>query len=192
MRDADLSDDLRPGKPEVRLRLPDNGRGDAYREYFDAPVVFDPEAPYSSLLFTRESLAIPLPGRNIEILDATDRILEDYIAALNPDEVSSQVRKLLLTMLPTGQASQESIAKKLHMSRSTLQRRLSDENTNYRELLEGTRKTLAMQYVRAGEHPLSYIAFLLGFSDQSNFSRAFRRWTGLSPKAYRERGAPAG
>ena len=171
----------------LRLRFADNGRAAAYEEYFNAPVVFDPDAEHSAVLFSRESLETMLPGRNVEILDATDRILEDYVAALNPDEISSQVRKLLLTMLPTGQASQEAIARKLHMSRSTLQRRLSEENTNYRELLEGTRKTLAIQYVRASEHPLSYIAFLLGFSDQSNFSRAFRRWTGVSPKAYQER-----
>jgi AraC-like DNA-binding protein len=172
---------------QVRLRIADNGRSAAYQAFFNAPAVFAPEADFSALVFSSESLATPLPGSNIDVHGATDRILEEYVAALNPDEVGSEVRTLLLQMLPTGSASQDAIAKKMHMSRSTLQRRLHDERTNYRELLESTRRTLALEYVRSGEHPLSYVAFLLGFSDQSNFSRAFRRWTGVSPKTYQER-----
>jgi len=70
-----------------------------------------------------------------------------------------------------------------------LHRRLREENTNYKELLDSTRRALAIEYVRDNQYALGYIAFQLGFSDQSNFSRAFRRWTGKSPKAYRDPGA---
>jgi AraC-like DNA-binding protein len=62
---------------------------------------------------------------------------------------------------------------------------LRQENTNFKDLLDSTRKSLAIDYVRDRQYSLSYIAFMLGFADQSNFSRAFRRWTGQSPKEYR-------
>jgi AraC-like DNA-binding protein len=169
---------------EVRLACGDNDRGGDYRALFQSTVVFD--AKKNALVFDRASLDEPLPGRSIDLFHATDRILAQYIAALNPDKVSTEVRKMLLGLLPTGRASQDEIARHLNMSRSTLQRRLQQEKTNYKELLESTRCSLALEYVKEGQHSLSYVAFLLGFSDQSNFSRAFRRWTGVSPKAFRD------
>jgi AraC-like DNA-binding protein len=168
---------------EVRLGFPDNHRGGDYEALFKAPVIFN--ANKNALVVATAALNAPLPGRSADMLHASDRILDNYLAALKPDEVSTEVRKLLLTLLPTGNANQELVSKRLHMSRSTLHRRLREENTNYKELLDDTRRSLAIEYVREGEYALGYIAFLLGFSDQSNFSRAFRRWTGLSPKAYR-------
>jgi AraC-like DNA-binding protein len=172
---------------EIRLSFSDNNRGGDYQALFHAPVVFG--AKESCLVFSTADLDESLPGRSSDLLHASDRILENYLAALNPDEVSTAVRKMLLTMLPTGNVNQEAISKRLHMSRSTLHRRLREENTNYKELLDSTRRSLAIEYVQDGEYALGYIAFLLGFSDQSNFSRAFRRWTGKPPKAFRE---PAG
>jgi len=172
---------------EVHLAFPDNGRGDDYRALFNATILFDAEQ--NALVFDREELEEPLEGRSADLTGLADRVLSEYIDALSPAAVSTAVRKLLLQMLPTGNASQDEISRRMNMSRSTLQRRLQAENTNYRDLLEDTRRTLAMQYVRDNKHPLSYVAFLLGFSDQSNFSRAFRRWTGLSPKRYQEQSA---
>ena len=172
---------------EVRLACSDNERGGDYRALFHADVKFECEK--NALVFDKAKLDEPLPGRSRDLLHANDRVLENYLAALNPDQISTAVRRLLLSMLPTGKANQDAIAKNMHMSRSTLQRRLQDEKTNYKELLESTRRSLAVEYVKDGEHNLSYVAFLLGFSDQSNFSRAFRRWTGLSPKEFREQGA---
>jgi len=169
---------------EVRLAFADNHRGGDYQALFQAPVIFD--AKKNALVFATAELQEPLPGRSLDLLHASDRILENYIAALNPDEVSTEVRKLLLSMLPKGNVNQKIVSTRMNMSRSTLHRRLRDENTNFKELLDSTRHSLAVEYVREGEYALGYITFLLGFSDQSNFSRAFRRWTGQSPRVYRE------
>jgi AraC-like DNA-binding protein len=173
--------DFHPRK--VRIRIEDCGRRADYERIFGAPVEFS--AGVNELIFDRAEMQKPLPGRSVDILDATDKVLDDYLAALSPDQVASEVKRLLLSLLPTGSFSQDAIAHKMHMSRSTLQRRLRDENTNYQELVDTTRRSLAIGYVKGHGHSLSHVAFLLGFADQSNFSRAFRRWTGQSPKVYR-------
>ena len=86
--------------------------------------------------------------------------------------------------MPSGDIDQEEIARALHQSPSTLQRRLREEGTSYQQLLDTTRHELAIDYLREGQHSLADITFLLGFSDQSNFTRAFRRWTGRTPREY--------
>ncbi len=158
---------------------------DTYIKILGAPVFF--EQPSSGLRFDKAALEAPLPGDNLELAIANDRIAEEYIGALNPDRVASEVRKLLVELLPSGDASQAAIARHMSRSLSTLQRQLAGEGTNYKEIREQTRAGLAEQYVREGRYSLSQIAYLLGFSDQSNFSRAFRRWTGKSPGQYQQR-----
>lgn len=166
----------------VHLKRSDDGHLDTYVKAFEAPVFFG--CPGDQLHFDKTLLEHPLPGDNLELAIANDRISEEYISALDPSRVASEVRKLLIELLPSGDASQEIIAGQMHRSLSTLQRQLATEHTNYKEIRENTRRDLAEQYVREGRYSLSQIAYLLGFSDQSNFSRAFRRWTGQSPGNY--------
>ena len=72
------------------------------------------------------------------------------------------------------------------MAKSTLQRQLKDEGLSYRDVLESTQRSLAENYLSENKHTHAQIAFLLGFSDQSNFSRAFKRWTTMSPKQFQD------
>ena len=81
---------------------------------------------------------------------------------------------------------QESIAKKLYRSRSTLQRQLNSEGTSYREILESTRQALAEKYLQDSDYSQAQVAFMVGFSDQSNFARAVKRWTGMSAGEYQK------
>ena len=74
------------------------------------------------------------------------------------------------------------------MSTRTLHRRLADGGTSFRELLEQTRASLAEGYLHQTDMPITEISYLLGFSDVASFSRAFKRWTGSTPKHFRERG----
>jgi AraC-like DNA-binding protein len=125
-----------------------------------------------------------LPHGTPDIAKATDRIAEQYIETLDPHKVASEVRRLLIDLLPSGKADQELVSNRLNRSKSTLQRQLQGEGSNYREVLESTQRSLAETYLRDNKHTHAQIAYLLGFSEQSNFSRAFKRWTSMSPRQY--------
>ena len=174
----------------VELARPDPGRLQAYVDRFSAPVTFD--TGQNVMYLDPSLLDKPLPGRNAELARASERIVERYLQSLDPARVAGEVQQLLLRLLPSGKATQEEVAKRTYRSVSTLQRQLQGEGTSFRELREKTRRRLAERYLRDPGHSLGEIAFLLGFSDQSNFSRAFRRWTGMSPREFRKQQTGAG
>ena len=166
----------------VELMCTDTSQADAYRAAFDAPVQLC--SRNTALHFSREDLEAPLPSSIPEVAKATDRISEQYIESLDISKTANKVRQYLIDILPSGNAHQNRIAHSLHCSSSTLQRQLQSEGTSYREVLEDTRRSLAKDYLRDGKNSHSQIAYLLGFSDQSNFSRAFKRWTGVAPREF--------
>jgi AraC-like DNA-binding protein len=167
----------------VALRRIDPGHIDEYVKAFNCPVSF--EAARNQIHFDKESLERRLPGDNRALARANDAVAEKYLDSLDPQKVASEVRELLIALLPSGKSSQKTIATRLNRSLSTLQRQLQREGTNYKDILDHTRKKLATEYVADNNLSLGQIAYMLGFSDQSNFSRAFKRWTDSSPREYR-------
>ncbi len=93
---------------------------------------------------------------------------------------------MLNQILPSGRVDQDTVASRLYRSKSTLQRQLKSEGSSYREILESTRRSLAEQYLKDGTYSQAQIAFMSGFADQSNFARAFWRWTGVSPGQFQK------
>jgi AraC-like DNA-binding protein len=154
-----------------------------YIDLFQAPIFWSKGE--NALYFDARALEQPVPAGNEELARETDRIAERYLATLDPERVQDRVRKALLTLLPSGEVDQEAVAKTLHRSVSSLQRQLTAEGASYRQILEDTRVSLAQQFVREKRYSLGQIAYLLGFSDQANFSRAFKRWTGNTPTEFR-------
>jgi AraC-like DNA-binding protein len=139
-------------------------------------------APVSRLVFDRAQMERPLPADNQELALASDGILRAYVDDLQHDgDLISRVKAAVIDHLPSGAPSAELIAKDLYLSPRTLQRRLAEENISYSRLLETVRRELAEQYVSDPARSLSEISFLLGFSELSAFSRAFKRWTGQAP-----------
>lgn len=163
----------------VDLTCAETVHPDAYREALRAPIRFN--ADVGTFYFDKALLLEPLPLGAPDVAKATDKIAERYIETLDPHKVASQVRQLLVALLPSGKADQDLVAKRLNRSTSTLQRQLQAEGLSYREVLDKTRRSLAENYLIDNTHSHAQIAFLLGFSDQSNFSRAFKRWTSMSP-----------
>ena len=98
----------------------------------------------------------------------------------------ANVRGLLERLMPTGRPTGQQIARLLNRSPKALQRALLAEGSSFSGLLEQTRIGLALRCVRDPDLPLSDVAQYLGFSDQSSFNRAFRRWTDATPRQYRE------
>lgn len=156
-----------------------------FESFFQAPIQFS--AGENILCFDPQPLRKPLPGSDPELLRANDQAVVDYLARFDKESLSMQVRSLLIELLPDGQPAQKGVAKSLNLSVRNLQRKLQSEGNNFKDLLDETRKELATQYIRDTNRRLGEITYLLGFSEPSNFTRAFRRWTGLSPNEYRQR-----
>jgi AraC-like DNA-binding protein len=155
---------------------------EAYAERLQCPIRFECEK--NALWFPADVMEEALPGAVPEMLDAVDRIARDYIDSFDRSRVATQVRSLLVRMLPAGKVDQDTVASMLYRSASTLQRQLSAEGTSYRDVLAATRESLAKEYLADPDITPSEVAYMLGFADQSNFGRAFKRWTGMSPGEY--------
>ena len=155
-----------------------------YETYFGAPVVFN--ASEYKLVFDRELLDSPCEQANPALAENIDNWMQDYLSSFESDTLASKVRELLTDKLPDGEFQQDEVAGALAMSSRSLQRGLQREGVSFKELLEKTRQDLAMKYIGERDLSLIEVCFLLGFSDQSNFTRAFKRWTGKTPNAYRQ------
>jgi len=167
---------------KVVFMRPRMAPAESYREVLGCPVEFDGQ--HIAIWFDAAAAARPVLSGNVELAAEADKLAARYIDALAPDSTAARVRALLLKAMPSGEFDQDGIARSLNQSASTLQRRLRKEGTTYQNLLDRTRQEMALEYLRQGRHSLVDIAFLLGFTDQSNFTRAFRRWTGKTPREY--------
>ena len=98
-----------------------------------------------------------------------------------------KVRTQIVRMLPDGEPRRAALAKALGVSERTLQRRLADESAHFHVLIESTRRELAQEYLANSRLSLAEVAYLLGFADQSNFFRSFKRWFATSPGEFRRR-----
>ena len=168
----------------VALTIPPERESAHYTELFQCPVTYGAEKEV--WIFDAVELDQPLTGSIPEVVEATDRIAANYIQSLEHGTVATAVRSMIIQTLPSGRTDQDTVAGRLHRSRSTLQRQLSAEGTSYRDILESTRRALAERYLAEGEYSQVEIAFMTGFADQSNFARAFKRWTGVSPGEFQK------
>lgn len=157
----------------------------AYRRVFRAPLAWD--EPANAIEWARADLDAPLPTGNAELARGNDEVLVRFLARLEKTRVATRVQQALLDALPGGPPSKTAIARTLGMSARNLQRHLAAEGTSFSELLADARVSLARTYVDAGRLSVTEIAFVLGFADTSTFSRAFKRWTGMSPRAWAAR-----
>ena len=167
----------------IELKRPAPARTEDFERLLRAPLAFG--AARNRLVFDRDSIERPLEGGNPELARFSDVIAQQYLTRIERDDIQARVREALLRRLEGSEPSQEEIAEQLYMSARTLQRKLGDSGTTYKELLDGTRRALAFAYLSAPEHSVNEITYLLGFSSGSCFTRAFRRWSGQSPSDWR-------
>ena len=176
---------FRPIALELMHPMPVPG-AQPYLEFFGAPVRFDCEAV--SLIFARSDADAPLQGASPDLALVNDTLAASYLAKLDRSDVVANVRSRILELLPSGKCSKSRVAADLCLSPATLQQRLLERGTSFHAILNEVRKKLACGYLRQAGVSVTEITFLLGFTDVSNFTRAFKRWTGTSPTRFREQG----
>ena len=155
-----------------------------YFEYFGCPLSFDQD---ENQLFIPLSLADEvLTGANPELAMMNDQVVTRRLALLDRNDIVARVQSELLDQLPNGGISDDSVADALYMSVRTMHRKLTEANSNFRTLLVETRRNLAEQYILDNSLTLTEISLLLGFSEPSSFSRAFKSWTGTAPSEARQ------
>ena len=172
----------------VTLRRPQPADCRPYEAFFACPVIFAAET--DGFVLAGHLADSPLPTSNHELATAFDVILTRQLAALTSGDLVTRCQAYLLNELTSGEPSGGDLAKALGMSPRTLQRRLGESGLTYRSVLEKTRYELALRYLDDPDKTVTDITFLLGFSEQSAFTRAFRRWSGKAPTAYRDSRIP--
>jgi AraC-like DNA-binding protein len=144
------------------------------------------EAQRNCIRFVRADIVDRLVTGNAELARVNDEQVETYLASFLAVSTSRDVVGKIVEHLPDGPPNQKEIAEALNVSNRTLQRKLKDEGTSFIDLLQDTRLRLAEKYLAQPQRSVVEVAYLLGFSEPSTFSRAFKRWTGQSPMDYRQ------
>ena len=154
-----------------------------YTDYFKCPVRFgcaEDRVAMDSSVMDRQ-----LSGANPDMAQHNDEIVMQYLAQMDHNDVVNRVRRYIIEDLASGLLSKQGVADKMHMSPRNLQLKLAAQDTTFQDTLDSTRMKLATGYIEQSHLAITEIAYLLGFSDASNFTRAFRRWFGVSPREYR-------
>lgn len=150
-----------------------------YEQFFGCPVLFD--QPYSAFSFPAHTLHIPIEKPDKALLDILQQQAEQALKSMPSTGIFlQQAQRKLIELCQLGEPTLAQLARQLHLSTRTLQRRLMQHEVSFQQLLDEVRQQLCTQYLH--QHvPLSDIAQLLGYSDQSAFTRAYKRWTGSTP-----------
>jgi AraC-like DNA-binding protein len=156
-----------------------------HRRFFRSPLWFG--CPRNALVLERSALDLPMRAAEPELREVLERRVRDVIARLPPlDTLATRARFELEEALDGPRPTARAVGRKLGLSERSLHRRLREEGTTFRGLLDALRRERAERYLGQGV-PVSETAFLLGYSDTSAFHRAFRRWTRSTPGSYRRR-----
>jgi AraC-like DNA-binding protein len=151
-----------------------------YQRILRLPVLFD--AGEDGVLFPISTIDSLNPAADAALRRLLERYAADQLAEIPTSaRFSQRVRACIVSRLPLGSLSADTVATQFSMSNRTLRRRLQEEATSYQEILDDVRAELARHYLTKEKREIDEVAFLLGFSDPSAFTKAFRRWIGQTP-----------
>lgn len=158
--------------------------GDKLEAFAGIPINYESENNLT--VFDSMRSEIRLASGNSELVKVNEDVARKYINTLDRTSVVMQVKAALIELMPSGQASEKIIASDLNMSLRTLQRKLSDEKTSFSKIYKSIRQEMANEYIHDSQMSMTEISYLLGFSEQANFTRAFKDWYGTSPSIARQ------
>jgi AraC-like DNA-binding protein len=187
VRTMELATGVRPRLRRVAFRHKRSGDISEHERIFAAPLAFG--APTNEIVSDAALLEIPLVRADPHLSTVLDQHVRDLAARMPAVQATAdQVTRYVREAFPRGDFGLESIGRRMGMGARTLQRWLSTEGTSHRQIVEKVRHELALRYLVETAMPIKEVAALLGYSELRAFYRAFERWTGLAPAAYR-RGA---
>lgn len=156
----------------------------AFEEWFGCPVDLGQAASFS--LHPIDAMR-PFLTHDNQMWQAFEPTLRRRMDDARDDLTTrARVARALMELLPSGRTQIDDVARELAVSKRSLQRRLSEEGTSWLDVLNSAREKLARHYLKNTSLVASEVSFLLGFEDPNSFYRAFRRWTGTTPEAWRE------
>lgn len=140
-------------------------------------------------LLDRLDVEKTIAGGNAELARMNDSIADKVLTRLHRDDIPGRVKQYIIETLPSGDLDEKDAADAVHMSTRNLQRRLREEGMTFNNMVNQIREDMALHYIDESHLSLHEIGYLLGFSEQASFTRAFKRWTGASPSQYRKQQA---
>ena len=175
----------RPIDPDfVELGYPEPPHAARYAQTFNCPVRFD--APVSRFVLGGAALSMPLVSADADSAVLFERSCRELLSEIERHaSLTNELRQLLLAS-PGKLPDAAAVAARLHIGERTLRRRLAAERTSYQQVLDEVRSRIAIDYLTTTHLSTQEIATLLGFSEATNFRRAFMRWTRRTPSSYRK------
>ncbi|OUS32237.1 hypothetical protein A9Q99_01435 [Gammaproteobacteria bacterium 45_16_T64] len=143
-------------------------------------------APFYGVKFSKNIAEQKLPMANPQMARINDEIIIRNLDDIYKNDVVFNVETMIREGLAVGEFSRSDVAVKLGMSERKLQQRLDERKTSFSDILLRVRKTLAMQHIREDKLRINQIAYSLGFTNGSNFSRSFKSWTGYTPNEFKD------
>jgi AraC-like DNA-binding protein len=179
-----IGDEVRPDEVNMRWEgPPDRTPFDAF---FGSSIKFG--AQEDSLVFGRAVLDLPLPEFTPELADVFEAYAAASIRRLTPEaSFIDRVQEALSAGLLTATTTETAVAERLGVTVRTLHRRLAASQSSFRHLHNELLRSRAEQLLREPRLPIAEVSYLLGYAEPSNFHRAFRRWTGVTPAQWRSR-----
>lgn len=168
---------LRPAFVRMQRSPPSNPK--PWHEFFGMEVQFN-QSENCLALWNRDANK-RLTGSNPMLVSLHEDVIKRQIAELDRSDILNRTLVVIMDQLPSGGVSEVSVAKDLNLTVRTLRRKLREQGIGFRSLLTNVRKELVRRYIDDPSYSVTEISFLLGYTDTSAFSRAFRRWNGTSP-----------
>ncbi len=174
--------DFNPKRIELKRPEPVDHQ-QRYQDYFRCPISYDKAEVrfYMDLGIVDQHL----PGASKELALMHDQTVGQYLQKLEKSDIVNRVRTIVVEELASHALTKQLVAEKLFMSPRSLQMKLAALDTSFQDILDSTRRSLAISYMEQASVTITEAAYLVGFSEVSNFTRAFRRWTDKSPREFR-------
>ena len=179
-----MSGDCLPQLAQVDLIRPQSANPQPWYNIFGRNIRWNAEE--FALHLREEVIRQEMPHVDADLSQFMEKGLSAGAEQKNIFTVSQQVKKQVLHLLPMGKPTVRMVAERINMSPRSLQRHLEDEGLTFGALIDSIQLKLAQEYLSTSSRSLFEIALLTGFSNQSNFSNAFKRWTSYTPRQYRE------